>query len=161
MRIPHARDLSDLEHVRIRLKSAVGIVSQNALSKEFAELYAFLVEAVDVPYEALEHNLVLEVSKERAERLGIEVLACDDAGRTAAGECLVGVLVSLAASKCHDLSRDVSAELLLAGAALNDNIHADLAVVKSYELHGNNVGSLSSLLLPSRVPLILDQPASS
>ena len=52
MRIPHARDLSDLEHVRIRLKSAVGIVSQNALSKEFAELYAFLVEAVDVPYEA-------------------------------------------------------------------------------------------------------------
>ena len=57
MRIPHARDLSDLEHVRIRLKSAVGIVSQNALSKEFAELYAFLVEAVDVPYEALEHNL--------------------------------------------------------------------------------------------------------
>ena len=60
---------------------------------------------------------------------------------------MVGVLVSLAASKCHDLSRDVSAELLLAGAALNDNIHADLAVVKSYELHGNDVGSLMEQLI--------------
>ena len=49
---------SDLKHIRVRLQSAVGVVSQNALSKEFAELYAFLVEAVDVPYEALEHNLV-------------------------------------------------------------------------------------------------------
>ena len=59
-------------------------MSQNALSKELAELYAFLVEAVDVPYKALEHDLVLEVCKERAERLGIEVIARDDAGRTAA-----------------------------------------------------------------------------
>ena len=33
------------------------------LCKYFTELYAFLVEAVDVPYEALEHNLVLEMSK--------------------------------------------------------------------------------------------------
>ena len=33
------------------------------LCKYFTELYAFLVKAVDVPYEALEHNLVLEVSK--------------------------------------------------------------------------------------------------
>ena len=61
---------SDLKHIRVRLQSAVGVVSQNALSKEFAELYAFLVEAVDVPYEALEHNLVLEVSKE----LGVSCL---------------------------------------------------------------------------------------
>ena len=59
---------SDLKHIRVRLQSAVGVVSQNALSKEFAELYAFLVEAVDVPYEALEHNLVLEVSKEACRR---------------------------------------------------------------------------------------------
>ena len=74
---------SDLKHIRVRLQSAVGVVSQNALSKEFAELYAFLVEAVDVPYKALEHNLVLEVSKECAERLGSQLLAGDDAGRAA------------------------------------------------------------------------------
>ena len=138
---------SDLKHIRVRLQSAVGVVSQNALSKEFAELYAFLVEAVDVPYEALEHNLVLEVSKECAERLGSQLLAGDDAGRAAACEGFVGILVGLAACKCHDLCRDVRAELLLAGAALNDNIHADLAVVKSYELHGNDVGSLMEQLI--------------
>ena len=122
-------------------------MSQNALSKELAELYAFLVEAVDVPYKALEHDLVLEVCKERAERLGIEVIARDDAGRTAAGECLVGILVVLAACKCHDLCCNVSAELLLAGAALDDNVHARLVLFEADELHGNDVCALVEQLI--------------
>ena len=129
---------SDLKHIRVRLQSAVGVVSQNALSKEFAELYAFLVEAVDVPYEALEHDLVLEVSKESAERLGIEVFACDDAGRTAAGECLVGVLIFLAAGKCHDLGDYVGTQFFLAGAALDIDVHAELAVLEADELHSSS-----------------------
>ena len=64
---------------------------KDALCEELAELDAFLVEAVDIPDEALEHNLVLEVSQQNAEGFGIELVADDDAGRTAAGECLVGI----------------------------------------------------------------------
>ena len=122
-------------------------MSQNALSKKFAQLYAFLVKAVDVPYEALEHDLVLEVSKESAEGLGSELLAGDDAGRTSARERLVGVLIILAACERHDLCYDVCAELLLAGAALDDNIHACLVLFESYELHGNNVCALVKQLI--------------
>ena len=37
-------------------------MSQNAFCKDLTKLYAFLVEAVQVPYEALEHDLVFKVS---------------------------------------------------------------------------------------------------
>jgi hypothetical protein len=38
-------------------------MSEYLLGKYFTKLDTFLVKAVDIPYEALEHNLVLEVGK--------------------------------------------------------------------------------------------------
>ncbi len=90
-------------------------MGQNALCKDLAELYAFLIEAVDVPDKALEHDLVLEVCKKGTQRLRGELLADDDARRTAALEVLVRVLIVLAAGEGDDLSGDICAQLLLAG----------------------------------------------
>ena len=50
-------------------------------------------------------------------------MADDDAGGAAAVEALVGVRVLLAAGEGHDLGGDVGAQLLLAGAALDDHVH--------------------------------------
>ena len=117
------------------------------LCKYFAELNAFLVEAVHVPKEALEHDLVLVVGEERAHGFGSESLANDDAGRTVAGEFLVVVLVVLAAGEGHDLSHNVGAELLLARAALNVHVNAELALLEANELQGNDIGSLMEQLV--------------
>ena len=57
----------DPEHVCVFFESPVCIVRENAFSKDFAELYAFLVEAVQIPEESLEHDLVLEVCEQGAE----------------------------------------------------------------------------------------------
>lgn len=52
----------DIQHITENFQSAVSIMSQNAFCKDLTKLYAFLVEAVQVPYEALEHDLVFKVS---------------------------------------------------------------------------------------------------
>ena len=65
-------DSSDIEKICVCLEGTVGLVCKNAFCKEFAELDTFLVEAVDVPDEALEHNFVLKVGEQGTERLGIQ-----------------------------------------------------------------------------------------
>ena len=57
-------------------------MSQNAFCKDFTKLDAFLVEAVYVPQESLEHDLILEVCKQCSQRLRIYLISDDDAGRT-------------------------------------------------------------------------------
>ncbi len=52
------------------------------LCKYLAKLNAFLVEAVNIPKEALEHYLVLEVCKNGPQCFGCKLLSDDDAGRT-------------------------------------------------------------------------------
>ena len=71
-----------------------------------------------------------------------ELLADDDAGWTFSFEVLVQVLILFTAGKCYDLSCNVSAKLLLAGAVLNVNIYAKLAVLKADELKRDNVRAL-------------------
>ena len=122
-------------------------MSEDALGQELAELDAFLIEAVHVPDEALEHDLVLEVSEQSAEGFGIQGVADDNAGGASACECLVGVLIVFAAGKGHDLGHDVCAQLFLAGAALDVDIHADLAVFVADELHRDDVCALVQKLI--------------
>ena len=109
-------------------------MSKNAFCKDFTKLYTLLVEAVYVPQESLEHNFVFEVSKKCTEACRIYLLADDDAGRTCALKILVAVLIRLTAGKCHDLSCNVRAELLLARASLNHNIVLQLAVLEADKL---------------------------
>ena len=109
-------------------------MGQYLLCQHLAQLNAFLVKAVHVPKEALEHDLVLIVGKKCTHGLGGESVADDDAGRTVAGELLVVVLIVFAAGKCHDLCSYVGAELLLAGAALNVHVDAELALLETDEL---------------------------
>ena len=73
------------------------------LRKDLTELYALLIEGVQVPAEALEHHLVLVVCEQCAEGSRIQLLTDDDGGRTATLEVLVPVFVFLTAGKGNDL----------------------------------------------------------
>ena len=48
------------------LQRSVCLMCKDAFGQNFAELYAFLVKAVQVPQEALEHHLVLKMGKQRS-----------------------------------------------------------------------------------------------
>ena len=120
---------------------------KHALCQNLSELYAFLIEAVHIPQEALEHNLVLKVCQKCSERLRVHLLTNDDAGWTSTLEILVAVLVGFAACECHDLSCDICAELLLACAVLDHNICADLAVLKADKLKRYDVCALMQQLV--------------
>ena len=122
-------------------------MGQHALRQHLAQLYAFLVKAVQVPEESLEHHLVLEVGKQRTQRFRRQFLADNDAGGAVPGEVLVPVFVLLAAGKSHDLSRHVGAQLLLAGAALNHNVRFRLALLKADELQRDDIRSLVKQLI--------------
>ena len=120
---------------------------QHALGQHLAQLHALLVKAVQVPRKALEHDLVLKVRQQRAERLRGQLLADDDAGGTAAGEVLVAVVVGLAAGEGDDLRGDVRAQLLLAGAALNDDVGRHLTAAEADELQRHDVRALVQQLI--------------
>ena len=87
------------------------------------------------------------MGKDCAHGSGIELLTDNDAGGAAACKIFVAVIVLLAAGKGHDLGGNVCAELLLAGAALDDNIGSHLAVLKAHELQGNYVRALMEKLI--------------
>ena len=53
--------------------------AEDLLCQDLAELHAFLVEGVDVPGEALEHDLVLEVGQQGPQGLGREPVAVEQA----------------------------------------------------------------------------------
>ena len=53
-------------------------MSQDTFCQYLTQLNAFLIEAVDVPQESLEHNLVLEVCKQCPKCLRINLLTNDD-----------------------------------------------------------------------------------
>ena len=120
---------------------------KHALCQNLSKLYAFLIEAVHIPQEALEHNLVLKVCQKCSERLWVYLLTDDDAGWTSALEILVAVLIGFAACECDDLSCDICAELLLACAVLDDYICVKLVVLEADELEWHNICSLMKELI--------------
>ena len=61
-KIRHATTtISDIHQIAEYFQCSVCLMSQYAFCQYFTELYTFLVEAVHVPYEALEHDFVFEV----------------------------------------------------------------------------------------------------
>ena len=122
-------------------------MGQYAFCQNLTQLYAFLIEAVYIPCKALEHNLIFKMCKQCTQSLRGQLVADDNAGRTSAFEILIAVIICLTAGKCNDLCSHVCAQLLLAGAALNDNVRADLAILKSDKLQRNDIGSLMQQLI--------------
>ena len=138
---------SDVQKVTEYLKRSICVMCKNTFCKDFSKLNAFLVEAVQVPYEALEHDLVLKVSKKCTKRCRVQVLTNDNAGGTFALEVLIQVLILFTAGKCYDLSSNVCAEFLLAGAVLNIHIYAKLALPEADELERDDVRALVKELI--------------
>ena len=56
--------ISNIQQIAVNLQCAVGIVRQDLLGEDLAQLNAFLIEAVQVPGKALEHHLVLKVRQQ-------------------------------------------------------------------------------------------------
>ena len=133
---------SDIQKIAVYLQCAVSLVSEYLLRKDLTELYALLIEGVQVPAEALEHHLVLIVCEQCAEGSRIQLLTDDDRGRTATLEVLVAVFVFLTAGEGNDLGGNIGTELLLAGAALDGIIHADLVLTEADELERDDVLAL-------------------
>ena len=122
-------------------------MSENTFCKNLTKLYTLLVKAVQVPYKALEHDLVLKVCKKRTQRLRCKFLTNNDTGRTSALEVFVQVLIFFSACKSNDLCCNVCTEFLLACAVLDININTKLALFKADELKRNNIGSLMQKLV--------------
>ena len=120
---------------------------QDTLCQHFSKLNTFLVKAVDVPQESLEHHLILKMSKKRSQRSRCQLIADDDAGRTSSLKILVSVFVLFSAGKSDNLRRDIGTELLLAGGVLNDDIRAGLALPEAYKLKRNDGLSLMQKLI--------------
>ena len=144
---------SDGQQIAVCFQRAIRLMGQHALGQHLAELYALLVEAVQVPAESLEHNLILKVSQQRAKRFRGKLFADDDAGGAAAFKTLVGVFILLAAGKGHDLGCNICAQLLLAGAALDIHIHARLVPAEAYKLQRHNVCTLVQELIEGVLPV--------
>ena len=60
---------------------------------------------------------------------------------------LVAVFILLAAGKGHNLCGNIGAQLLLAGAALDSDVHTGLVFIEADELQRNNIGSLVQQLI--------------
>ena len=87
------------------------------------------------------------MSEQCAERCRVQLIADDDAGRTAALEVLVQILIRFAAGKGNDLRSDIGAELLLARGAFDGDVIADLAVTEADELQRRDIRSLMEQLI--------------
>ena len=73
---------------------------KDALSENLTKLNTLLVKAVQVPYKALEHDLILKVSKKSTKGGRCKLITDDNAGWTFALEVLIQVLIFFAAGKC-------------------------------------------------------------
>ena len=76
------QDFSDIQQITVNFQCSVSVVCKYTFCKDFTKLYTLLVEAVQIPEEALEHDLVLKVCKKRTQRLRCKFLTDNDTGRT-------------------------------------------------------------------------------
>ena len=132
----------DIKQITVNFQCSVSVVCKYTFCKDFTKLYTLLVEAVQIPEEALEHDLVLKVCQKCTKGCMCKLLTDDNTGRTSALKVFIQVLIFFAAGESYDLSCNVCAELLLAGAVFNINIYTKLTLLKSDELQRNDVSSL-------------------
>ena len=137
----------DSQHLAVYGQRAIGLVCEHAFGQDLAKLHAFLVEAVEVPEETLEHDLVLEMREERSHGFRREPIADDDARRPSAIKLLVQVIVVLAASEGDDLRSHVGTQLLLAVAALDQDVRLALVLPEPDELQGHDILALVEQLV--------------
>ena len=102
------------------------------------------VKAVQVPYKALEHDLVLKVCKKRTQRLRCKFLTNNDTGRTSALEVFVQVLIFFSTCKSNDLCCNVCTELLLACAVLDININTKPVSYTHLDVYKRQMGRRTS-----------------
>ena len=88
-----------------------------SLCQVLAQLHPFLVVGVDIPQEALEHHLVLEVGKQRAQIPGCKPVAIEQRRGTVSREALVDIFIGAPFCKCSDLGGKVCIKLGLGGAS--------------------------------------------
>ena len=70
--------MSDQE-IRISLEDFIALTAlKDLLCKNLTELYSFLIEGVEVPEEALEHDLVLEVGEQGTECLRCQAVSMNE-----------------------------------------------------------------------------------
>ena len=53
--------LSDIQQITVCFQRSVCLMGKDFLGQNLTQLHAFLIEAVYIPYKALEHDLVLKV----------------------------------------------------------------------------------------------------
>ena len=136
-----------MKQVTVSLEGAVRLMGKDFLRKHFSKLDAFLVEAVDVPYEALEHDLVFEMGKQGADCFRRKLVTGDNAGGSSALEIFVRILILLSAGESHDLGGHICAEFLLAGAVLDHHVRLKLALAEADKLDRDNVRALMQELI--------------
>ncbi len=95
----------------------------------------------------MEHDLVLEMREERSHGFRREPIADDDARRPSAIKPLVQVIVVLAAGEGDDLRSHVGAQLLLAVAALDQDVRLALVLPEPDELQGHDILALVEQLV--------------
>ena len=112
-------------------------MSEDALGQELAELDAFLIEAVHVPDEALEHHFIFEMSEQstcRCFRGQPQESPIRQCWRASAARMLCCSSHHLPQAKAMIWQRHLRA-LSSGGDALELDIHSDLALFVSDELH--------------------------
>ena len=87
------------------------------------------------------------MSENSAECFRCQLVSYDDAGRSAACEILILVVIILAACKCNDLSRYIGGKLLLAGRILDHHVIVHLVILEADELKRNNIRTLMEQLV--------------
>ena len=115
---------------------------KDTFCKNFTKLYTFLVKAVYIPYESLEHNLIFKVSEECTKCFRCQFFSDNNAGWTSTFKVFVFIFICFSACKSYNLCCYICAEFLLTCAVLNYNICTNLAVFKSNKLKRYNVCSL-------------------
>ena len=78
------QDFSDIQQITVNFQCSVSVVCKYTFCKDFTKLYTLLVEAVQIPEEALEHDLVLKVCQKCTKGCRCKLLTDDNTGRTSA-----------------------------------------------------------------------------
>ena len=119
LRRARARTESAVEQSVKSCQFGAHVVAEDFFGQYFAELYAFLIERVEIPQEALKHDFVLKVGEQGAEGARCQPAAVNEARVAVPGKPFVGIVVVFSESESGDLRGEVGVEFSLIGAAVD------------------------------------------